>query len=714
MTGTPRPLPFRERVLGWTGQIARSPLFWIVLALKLVVSGLAGSDYLTQLFVPFIGRFVAEPLSNPYQTFWSMGLHSNFPYPALMLFIEGLPHLALRVVGLGDLGPRALLVLYRLPLLAADIAIFLILCRWLRTHVALLLRLYWACPLLFYISYVHGQLDAIPVALLMACIYCLISGRHMLAAVLLGCALATKTHIIVSLPIALVYLWQNTSRKKLVAKFLVLSLAVFLFWNLPYIASTGFLRMVFLNPEQGRVGLAQIPVAGGSLAFFIIPALIAGLIAYSLHIHIHNRDLLLSFIGFCFGSILLFVAPAQGWYFWIVPFFAYFFARLSLPYLALFMLLQAAYFLFFALIPGSDYVTVWQFGGAGRQGTLFDLVGTLGINPQLPLNIGFTALQTVLLLCCAVVYHRGIRLAQQHKLTARPYMIGIAGDSGAGKSTLSDGLRALFGARHLDVICGDDMHKWQRGHDRWVEFTHLDPRANELHNELHYLRSIRQNRLIWRRHYDHNTGRFTEDHPIKPRSVMILEGLHAYYLKPARELYDLKIFVKPDADVLLHRKVVRDMRKRNYTKEAVIAAVEKRMADSRKYIVTQERFADIVVSFLSREAISADDIGRPDLAIDERLRITLSNAYFFDTLVDDLHEAVPGNLHHYYDDHDLQVLEFDRPLDIEDIRALAEKHLDGLQDFGVYDPQWRPGWEGLLQLVLGYCIFHGWHDRHAA
>ncbi len=251
-------------------------------------------------------------------------------------------------------------------------------------------------------------------------------------------------------------------------------------------------------------------------------------------------------------------------------------------------------------------------------------------------------------------------------------MIGIAGDSGAGKSTLSDGLQALFGARHLDVICGDDMHKWQRGHDRWWNSLTSTHAPTSFTTSCIICVRSGKNRLIWRRHYDHNTGRFTEDHPIKPRSVMILEGLHAYYLKPARELYDLKIFVKPDADVLLHRKVVRDMRKRNYTKEAVIAAVQKRMADSRKYIVTQERFADIVVSFLSRETISADDIGRAGLLIDERLRITLSNAFFFDKLVDDLHEAMPGNLHHYYDDNDLQVLEFDHPFEIEDIKALAE------------------------------------------
>ena len=37
---------------------------------------------------------------------------------------------------------------------------------------------------------------------------------------------------------------------------------------------------------------------------------------------------------------------------------------------------------------------------------------------------------------------------------------------------------------------------------------------------------------------------------------MVTEGLHSFYLKPSRDLCDLKIFIKPDQNLLQHRKIV--------------------------------------------------------------------------------------------------------------------------------------------------------------
>lgn len=701
----------RARLLSLVTEISRSPIFWVVLVLKLAAAALFGSDYLIHLFAPFIESFAASPFSNPYQTFWESGAKTSFPYPALMLFLEGLPRLLLQLMGVKELGLNASIFVYRLPLLMADAFILFVLCKWFRNRVQAFIWLYWACPVLFYISYVHGQLDVIPLSILFLFLYVLFSGHYILAAAILGSALAAKTNILVVLPLFLVFVWQSTYRKKLLVECFLITAAAFLAWNLPYLWSSGFLDMVFRNPEQSKIALAKLSFSDDDPAFYIIPGLLLSLVAYALHIHVHNRDILLTFIGFSFGSILLFVSPMPGWYYWIIPFFVYFFARMNAPYLALFGLLQFLYFCYFGLIGQSDYTAVLRLGNSVEHGGTSAALTNAGIDAQWLLAIVFTGLQTTLFLCCAVMYYRGIRIPQQHRLTARPFMIGIAGDSGAGKTTLSDSLQALFGERHLSVICGDDMHKWQRGHDRWKEFTHLDPRANELHNELHYLTALRQNKLVWRRHYDHSTGDFTEKLPIKAKPVMVMEGLHAFYLKPARDLYDLKIFVKPSEDLLLHRKVVRDMRKRNYTKETVLSAVKKRMADSKRYVFTQASYADIVISFSSIEPLQPEDIGNPEIQIKERLSIKLTNSFFLDPLLEDLYEHLPGSIHHHYGDNDLQVVEFDTPVSAEIAQMVGEKHLVGLQDFGVYEPQWLDGWQAQIQLILGYCIFHGWRDR---
>ncbi|WP_176086410.1 hypothetical protein [Martelella sp. HB161492] len=699
---------FSARIMNWTRAVIRSKVFWSVLVIKIVASCLFGSSYLTGLFIPFLEAFVADPTRNPYHTFWSRGDVLNFPYPAAMLYIMAFPRWLLSLVGLTSENENFLLFVYRIPLLLADLAILLVLCRWLRQKVKVLLWLYWASPVLFYISYLHGQLDAIPMALALLSAYFLFSRRPLASAILFGLAISAKTHMFLMLPFILVYLWQNAQRGSTIAKYLLISAAVFIILNLPFLTSSSFIGMVFLNPEQNKVGLAAISTGYQDLHFYIIPSVLTGLIIYSSHIHIRNRDLFLIFVGFACSIILLFVPPSQGWYFWVIPFFAYFYARIPYPYQLLIVALQGSYFLYFGLIPNSDFTQLLQIKGLPTVPSAYAALARRGWDPELFVNLAFTGLQTFLLLSSVVMYFRGIHVPQSSKLIARPFMLGVAGDSGSGKSTVSDSLQNLFGLNLLGVICGDDMHKWQRGHKRWSELTHLDPRANELHHELVYLKQLRRNKLIRRRHYDHDTGRFTDELPVNPRPVMILEGLHSFYLKPARDLFDLKIFMKPDHTLLLHRKVLRDMENRNYPREEVLASIRQRRGDSEKYIIKQEGYADIIISFMLQEEIPEDQIGNKDYEVHEWLRLSLSNAYFLDPVVSDLMDAHPGAVHHYYDENDSQVIEFDTPPKLEDIAALGEKHVKGLQQFGIYDPAWEGGWQGVIQLIASYCIFSDW------
>jgi uridine kinase len=703
-----------SRLLNWTGTIIHSKAFWSILILKICAAWFFGSSYLTGLFIPFLETFVSAPHRSVYDVFWSSGQAASFPYPAAMLYIMALPRWLLLQLGVSWAAENFLLFIYRIPILLADIAIFLVLSRWLRQKVKLILWLYWASPVLFYINYLHGQLDAIPMALAFLSIYLMFSGRLSASAVLLSLAIAAKMHMLLILPFALLYLWQDNLRMAQVLRFLAIVVCVFLIVNLPFIFSNGFIHMVFLNAPQNKIGMAAVSTGSSDVVFYLIPALLMTLVTYSFHIQIRNRDLFLIFIGVSFGIILLFIPPVQGWYYWVLPFFIYFYARISYPYLLLLLALQACYFLYFWLIPDSDFTALLHTASIEPGSPAYSMLALWGVPVNVAVNIAFTGLQTVLFLSCAVMYYRGIYLPQRNKLTSRPFMLAVAGDSGAGKSTISSGMLSLLGARQASVICGDDMHKWQRGHERWSELTHLDPRANELHTELEYLKTLRQNRLIWRRHYDHNTGKFTDELPINPRPVMVLEGLHSFYLKPARDLFDLKIFVKPEPSLLLHRKVVRDIKKRNYTKEKVISSIESRRKDSEKYIVTQERYADIIISFMLREEISFEEIGNPDLVINEWLRVTISNEYFMDPIVTDFLSLLPDGVKHYYDENDLQVLDFDVPPTRDDIIFLGEKYVSGLQHFGIYDPDWHEGWQGVIQLLIGYCVFHGWEMENGS
>ena len=710
--GSPLIRNLELKFFGWFGLIMHSKLFWIVLGLKVIASFMFGSPVLTELFIPFAEEFVARPFENTYDTFWDLGMDQSFPYPAVMLWVISLPRLMLYWVGFHDLEFNILIFVYRLPLIVADLAIFMVLCRWLKKKISLLVWLYWASPVLFFITYVHGQLDVVAMCFAFLSTYFLFSNRWLHSAILLALAIGAKMHLLLVLPFALVYLWQNYRRLRTPFLFFLIVCCVFLILNLPYIFGNGFMQMVLFNAQQEKVGMIIINSQIDGVVFHIIPALFICLIFYSFIIKIKTRDLFLFFMGSAFCLLLIFIPPAPGWYYWILPFLIYFYARLLPTFLLPLIAIQVAYLLYFLLIPIVEFGYFLLVQTGYWDAKIFDAwLMIKDLDLDLINGLSFTALQTLLFINAGLMLYRGVIVQQQSKFRARPFMIGLAGNSGAGKTTLAENISIILGEQRVGVICGDDMHRWERGHIHWNKLTHLNPLANELHEELNFIKKLRQNKSIQRRHYDHDTGQFTKELTIMPRSVMLSEGLHTFYLQPTRNLFDLKIFIKLDSELLQHRKILRDTNKRDVSKEKVIETIQNRAADLASFIEVQERHADIVFFMHLDEKITQNDIGNSDLIIKERLQIKLSNAYYINKIISDLIEIMPLSVRHYYDSQDKQVIEMDEPPEISVINSLGEKYVEGLDLFGVYDPQWSDGWDGIMQLLIMFCILSDWEEQ---
>ena len=202
---------FREKTGISKLQILRSPVFLAVLILKLFSSAVFASDYLTKLFVPFVNYYVVSGFSNPYNYFFSRGILDIFPYPQVMLWFLAIPrwlfspffsHNYLAVTNLQ-------LLAYRLPILISDLIIFIILVRWLKHKQYKVLWFYWCSPILFYINYLHGQLDVIPMMLLFVALYLLFKEKFYSAMALAGLAISAKTGVAIALPFILVFLILN-------------------------------------------------------------------------------------------------------------------------------------------------------------------------------------------------------------------------------------------------------------------------------------------------------------------------------------------------------------------------------------------------------------------------------------------------------------------------------------------------------------------------
>lgn len=205
----------------------------------------------------------------------------------------------------------------------------------------------------------------------------------------------------------------------------------------------------------------------------------------------------------------------------------------------------------------------------------------------------------------------------------RPIFVAIGGDSGTGKSTLAAGFCRIFGEDRITTLCLDDYHGLDRRQRQLVGITALDPRANNFALMENQLLQLSQGQTIVKPVYDHHDGTFGDVEELRPREVVIVQGLHPFLVPGIRALFDLKVWLDPE-EALKHRwKVQRDVAKRGYTPEAVEKEIEARRSDVEAHIEPQRRLADLVVRFY-RPAPTADD-GHLSVRIITRLTLPLLN-----------------------------------------------------------------------------------------
>ena len=144
--------------------ITRNLWFRLGLALKLAAILLLVPVIQTQWFVPFVVDAIAHLSIDPWTRFVQNGGDINsFPYGPVMLLvhapttwagwmIDRLTH-ADYFAGLG----------FRLSLLISDLGILFVLIAMYEKYWREILLFYWASPLVFYVTYWHGQTDIVPV-----------------------------------------------------------------------------------------------------------------------------------------------------------------------------------------------------------------------------------------------------------------------------------------------------------------------------------------------------------------------------------------------------------------------------------------------------------------------------------------------------------------------------------------------------------------------
>ncbi|MDA7796734.1 hypothetical protein N9A24_02635 [Gammaproteobacteria bacterium] len=674
-------------------------LFLAGIVLKLLISYAFTSDYTIQFFVPFVEYFVNSNFSNPYQEFSTKTIEI-FPYPALMLYILTIPQL---ILGLEGQGIAFSSLILKIPLLIADISIFFILKSLLNhKHILKLILIYWFSPVLTYISYIHGQLDIIPIALIFVSLYFLFKNSLNISSVFLAFSIATKTVIFAVIPILIIFLLSQKLKPFAIIKFLIITIFTFLLINILFIDDSSFIDAVFKNQQQTQLLLSSLQF--GSLSLYLLPIAYFAILSKGFSMKTLNKDSFLMFLGFSLGVLLVFTTPSQGWYFWLLPFLMYFFVKASSGFFLL-ASLQAAYFIFFIFQGSNDFLVL--------QGNLYALFPPsfqsnilifFGVEEALVHNLSYTFLQSLLILNCYLIYNRGINRYSHYKITSVPFLMGIGGNSGSGKTTLANALVKIFNSHKSIHLQGDDLHKWERGNQKWLDHTHLDPRANRLHHEIKVLKNLMNGEAIYRSKYNHNTGKFDKPLSVRAKNLIFYEGLHPFFLERQRRLFDLKVFLNPSIQLNLDWKISRDIEGRGKSKNDVIKQIELRAKDSESYIQSQLKFADIIIVPTMTNVNGVDDIS---------YKLVTSNSFFLDDIFIRFKEEPGIKILHDFTNESSQSISIEGTIESDKLQLISEELIEGIKELGISNPSWPSNSFGVIIFIIVYLIFaEAEHERN--
>ena len=602
--------------------LKKNKLFRLGLLVKLLVVVLLIPVNQQDWFLPFIAHFFESPSLTPWGDFLEKGgTYLAFPYgPVMLIFYLPMSFFGWLLdhffsvnyfLGLG----------FRFSLLTADLFVLLFLLQQFNDSWKNLISFYWLSPLVIFITYWHGQLDLVPVALFFLAIGFLKQKNQKFGGIVLACSVAAKHSMLIGVPFVFIYLWLNRGLRsgfRRTALFFTVSLSAL---EGPLYFLNGFKEMVIYNREAGKIFWFAVN-AGGDLFIYVIPVAYLLLLYFAWRMRRMNFDLLIATLGVAFSIIILLTPAPPGWLLWLAPIYALHQSRSpreAVPLVSTFSLFFILYHFFYST--GAQLLTSdFAINNTSVPGVLFgDRFQSLlyTITSGLGFIIGLQILR------------EGIRGNDYYHMGRKPIVLGIAGDSGVGKTTFAVALSDLFGNLSSVHLIGDDYHNWERSSPMWKSMTHLNPRANRIFDMVKDLRCLLNDEAMRVRTYDHRIGQFSPPKLKKSRNVIFISGLHALFMDELTSEMDKRFYLEMDEALRIKLKIKRDSEKRGRGKEFTLEEISRRSEDAKRYIYPQAERADVIFSLIpANPNLIEEDLEN----IKMMLRVKLSKGYYYSDL----------------------------------------------------------------------------------
>jgi uridine kinase len=202
-------------------------------------------------------------------------------------------------------------------------------------------------------------------------------------------------------------------------------------------------------------------------------------------------------------------------------------------------------------------------------------------------------------------------------------IIGIYGGTGSGKTTIVNMIASHFSSNDIEIISQDSYYKDNSDisyEDRCkLNFDHPDAiDFNLLHK---HLKNLRKGETVEQPIYDfkiHN--RLKKTIQIKPKKILILEGILIMCHAEIRSIFDLKIFINANSKTRMERRIKRDIVERGRSRDEVLKRyIETLKPMHEKFIEPSKIYANYIIENQFNNKLNIDElIEKMKLYLDEK------------------------------------------------------------------------------------------------
>ena len=191
-------------------------------------------------------------------------------------------------------------------------------------------------------------------------------------------------------------------------------------------------------------------------------------------------------------------------------------------------------------------------------------------------------------------------------------IIGIYGGTGSGKTTIVNMIASHFSSNDIEIISQDSYYKDNSDisyEDRCkLNFDHPDAiDFNLLHK---HIKNLRKGETVEQPIYDfkiHN--RLKKTIQIKPKKILILEGILIMCHAEIRSIFDLKIYINANSKTRMERRIKRDIVERGRSRDEVLKRyIETLKPMHEKFIEPTKIYANYIIENQFNNKLNIDEL----------------------------------------------------------------------------------------------------------